>query len=77
MRGLAFPPNADIDRETSHEYGTPISTVDDIPIDPALKGTVIDPLLMSEESGITGVKVGVLETLIQRDATCSIYCISV
>jgi hypothetical protein len=72
MRGLAFPPNADIDRETSHEYGTPISNVDDIPIDPALEGTFIDPILISEGGGINGVKVGVLETLFQRDASCSI-----
>jgi len=77
MRGLAFPSNADVDRETSHEYGTPISNVDDIPIDPALEGGVIDPVLISEVGGINGVKVGVFETLIQRDASCSIYCISV
>lgn len=64
MRGLAFPPNADIDRETSHEYGTPISILDDIPIDPALENTVIDPVLISEADGTNGVKVGVPETLI-------------
>ncbi|RDB25851.1 Histone acetyltransferase KAT7 [Hypsizygus marmoreus] len=50
MRGLAFPSNADFDRETSYEYGTPVTQVDDIPIDPALSGPVIDPALMEEEN---------------------------
>ncbi|KAF9525653.1 hypothetical protein CPB83DRAFT_837983 [Crepidotus variabilis] len=49
MRGLAFPPNQDADRETSYEYGTPFSNVEDIPIDPALGGTPIDPALMMDE----------------------------
>lgn len=72
MRGLAFPPNADVDRETSHEYGTPMSNVDDIPIDPALGGTVIDPALMMEGSVANGVQVRRLKRFISRDATCSI-----
>jgi len=57
MRGLAFPHNADADRENSHEYGTPISNVDDIHIDPALAGTVIDPALMMEDTKTNGVEV--------------------
>lgn len=58
MRGLAFPHNADADRENSHEYGTPISNVDDIiPIDPALAGTVIDPVLMMEDTKTNVVQV--------------------
>lgn len=72
MRGLAFPPNTDVDRETSHEYGTPISNVDDIPIDPALGGTVIDPALMMEDTVTNGVQVCDLKRSISRDATCSI-----
>ncbi|KAF5382131.1 hypothetical protein D9615_004309 [Tricholomella constricta] len=48
MRGLAFPVNAAFDRETSYEYGTPVTNPDDIPIDPALAGPVIDPALMGE-----------------------------
>ena len=50
MRGLAFPTNAIVDRETSYEYGTPISNVDEIPIDPALSGAPIDPALMINDS---------------------------
>ncbi|KAF8842052.1 hypothetical protein BDN67DRAFT_979817 [Paxillus ammoniavirescens] len=38
MRGLPFPTNAIFDRETTSEHGTPFSSVDDIPIDPALAG---------------------------------------
>lgn len=49
MRGLAFPPNAVVDRETSYEYGTPVSNVDDIPIDPALGEAAIDPALMAND----------------------------
>lgn len=51
MRGLAFPPNAVSDRETSYEYGTPVSNADDIPIDPALGGIPIDPAIMGQDSG--------------------------
>ncbi|KAF8072006.1 hypothetical protein FPV67DRAFT_1483488 [Lyophyllum atratum] len=50
MRGLAFPSNASFDRETSYEYGTPVTNPNDIPIDPALAGPVIDPALMGEET---------------------------
>ncbi|KAF8969241.1 hypothetical protein BDZ97DRAFT_272862 [Flammula alnicola] len=57
MRGLAFPPNATVDREASYEYGTPISNVDDIPIDPALGGAAIDPALMMEDGGSNVVRV--------------------
>ncbi|KAJ6466597.1 hypothetical protein C8R47DRAFT_990795 [Mycena vitilis] len=46
MRGLAIPANAEFDREQSNEYGTPSSANDDIPIDPALGGTPIDPALL-------------------------------
>ncbi|KAI0058778.1 hypothetical protein BV25DRAFT_1890871 [Artomyces pyxidatus] len=50
MRGLPFPQGAAFDRETSYEYGTPISNVDEIPIDPALAGPPIDPALSGWES---------------------------
>ncbi|KAF9000600.1 hypothetical protein BDQ17DRAFT_1245247 [Cyathus striatus] len=43
MRGLAFPSNATFNRETSYEYGTPTSNIDDIPIDPALATVETDP----------------------------------
>uniref|UniRef100_A0A8H7Y3Q1 Histone acetyltransferase n=1 Tax=Psilocybe cubensis TaxID=181762 RepID=A0A8H7Y3Q1_PSICU len=55
MRGLAFPPNTPADREPSYEYGTPISNVDDIPIDPALGGAPIDPALMPDEQHTSAV----------------------
>ncbi|KAA1467313.1 hypothetical protein DENSPDRAFT_792496, partial [Dentipellis sp. KUC8613] len=45
MRGVPWPPDAPFDRETSNEYGTPASNIDDIPIDPALAGPPIDPAL--------------------------------
>ncbi|KAL4062857.1 hypothetical protein J3A83DRAFT_4108049 [Scleroderma citrinum] len=41
MRGLPFPSNALFDRETTSEVGSPFSTTDDIPIDPALAGTSV------------------------------------
>lgn len=53
MRGLAFPPTQDADRETSYEYGTPFSNVDDIPIDPALVSTPIDPVFIMQEPMVT------------------------
>lgn len=44
MRGLPFPTNALFDRDAPSEHGTPFSTADDIPIDPALAGgPPIDP----------------------------------
>jgi NAD-dependent oxidoreductase involved in siderophore biosynthesis len=48
MRGLAFPSNAAFVREASHDYGSPFAAVDNIPIDPALTGPVIDPAIMGE-----------------------------
>ena len=57
MRGLAFPSDTAVDRETSYEYGTPISNVDDIPIDPALGGAAIDPALMLPGEGTNVVPV--------------------
>jgi hypothetical protein len=45
MRGLPFPQDAAFERETSYEYGTPTSNLDDIPIDPALADPLIDPAL--------------------------------
>ncbi|KAJ7758859.1 hypothetical protein DFH07DRAFT_867970 [Mycena maculata] len=50
MRGLAIPANTEFDREPSNEYGTPFSANDDnIPIDPALGGTPIDPALIQPQ----------------------------
>ncbi|KDQ56969.1 hypothetical protein JAAARDRAFT_58448 [Jaapia argillacea MUCL 33604] len=52
MPGLPFPANAVFNRENSYDVGpgTPLSTVDDIPIDPALNGPPpIDPAILGEE----------------------------
>lgn len=46
MPGLAFPADVAFDRETSYEYGIPVNNGNNIPIDPALGGQVIDPTLM-------------------------------
>lgn len=52
MRGLPFPTNALFDRETTSEAGTPVSHVDDIPIDPALAGTAfIDTAFEGDPNG--------------------------
>ncbi|KAI6094569.1 hypothetical protein EDD16DRAFT_1784082 [Pisolithus croceorrhizus] len=52
MRGLPFPTNAFFDRETTSEVGTPVSHVDDIPIDPALAGTAfIDTAFEGDPNG--------------------------
>lgn len=71
MRGLAFPPNAPGDREASYEYGTPISNVDDIPIDPALGGAPIDPALIMEPHPINVVFPNAPQVGVQRDASWS------
>lgn len=63
MRGLAFPSTATFDRETSYEYGTPVNTVDDIPIDPALGGPVIDPALMENEMDVVSENVSPVKRL--------------
>jgi hypothetical protein len=52
MKGLAFPPNAVSDRETSYEYGTPRINEGDIPMDPTPGVLAIDPALMDGESGV-------------------------
>lgn len=57
MRGLAFPSEPPSHREPSYEYGTPMSNVDDIPIDPALRGA-IDPALMVEGESMVVEQVG-------------------
>ena len=71
MRGLAFPPNAPGDREPSYEYGTPISNVDDIPIDPALGGAPIHPALIMEPHPINVVFPNTPQEDVQRDASWS------
>jgi len=49
MTGLAFPSDVPFDCETSHEYyGTHLNNDNNIPIDPALGGPVIDPALIGE-----------------------------
>ena len=60
MRGLAFPTNTVIDREASYEYGTPISNVDEIPIDPAL---------MIENSSTNFVQASYSFMSVMRDAS--------
>ena len=69
MRGLAFPTNTVVDREPSYEYGTPISNVDEIPIDPALSGAPIDPALMIEDSSTNFVQVSYILVALKRDAS--------
>ena len=69
MRGLAFPTNALVDREASYEYGTPISNVEEIPIDPALSGAPIDPALMIEDNNAIFVQVGYTFMSLRRDAS--------
>jgi hypothetical protein len=69
MRGLAFPTNTVVDREPSYEYGTPISNVDEIPIDPALSGAPIDPALMIENSSTNFVQASYSFMSVMRDAS--------
>lgn len=69
MRGLAFPTNTVVDREPSYEYGTPISNVDEIPIDPALSGALIDPALMIENSSTNFVQASYPFMSVMRDAS--------
>lgn len=69
MRGLAFPPTDAANRETSYEEGTPISNVDDIPIDPALGGTPIDPVLMADDKTEIEVPGEVFQVSFGRDAS--------
>lgn len=68
MRGLAFPSHAVFDREPSYEYGTPLSTVDDIPIDPALGGPAINLPSMGDGSGAGDLQVSPLKCL--QDIAC-------
>ena len=69
MRGLAFPTNTVVDREASYEYGTPISNVDEIPIDPALSGAPIDPALIVENSSTNFVQASYSFMSVRRDAS--------
>ena len=69
MRGLAFPTNTVVDREASYEYGTPISNVDEIPIDPALSGASIDPALTVENSSMNFVQASFTYLSVRRDAS--------
>jgi hypothetical protein len=69
MRGLAFPTNAIVDRETSYEYGTPISNVDEIPIDPALSGAPIDPVLIVDDSNTKFLQASCTLMSVKRDAS--------
>jgi hypothetical protein len=48
MRGLPFPSSAQFDREPSDDHGSPSNLVNDIPIDPALEGPAVDPVVVSE-----------------------------
>jgi hypothetical protein len=69
MRGLPFPSNATFDRETSYaDYGTPLTNVDDIPIDPALGGPAIDPAIMGETAVEANVQVNA-----RSKGTCNIH----
>ena len=69
MRGLAFPSNTIVDREASYECGTPISNVDEIPIDPALSGAPIDPALIMENGSTNCVHVSYTFMIAKRDAS--------
>ena len=49
MVGLPFPNSGASNREQSWDNGTPFSSSGDIPIDPALSETPVDPALLAEE----------------------------
>ncbi|KAM5538485.1 hypothetical protein V8D89_007818 [Ganoderma adspersum] len=49
MVGLPFPNSGASNREQSWDNGTPFSSSGDIPIDPALNETPVDPALLAEE----------------------------
>ncbi|PIL35760.1 transcription factor [Ganoderma sinense ZZ0214-1] len=49
MVGLPFPNSGANNREQSWDNGTPFSSSGDIPIDPALSETPVDPALLAEE----------------------------
>ena len=74
MRGLPFPQDAAFERETSYEYGTPASNLDDIPIDPALADPPIDPALQAFPVKLDSDKVRICFYFSQRDATWSCGC---
>ena len=69
MRGLPFPQDAAFERETSYEYGTPASNLDDIPIDPALADPSIDPSLQAFPVKLDSDQVRVSLSFSLRDAT--------
>jgi len=49
MRGLPFPADPTY-REPSFDYDTPLTTVDNIAIDPALASPAIDPAILAQEN---------------------------
>lgn len=63
MRGLNFPNVALYERAESEEQGTPFSHGDDIPIDPALTGLLLDPALLEEDAKMRGFQVTILVRL--------------
>ncbi|SRR6266702_1757431 len=71
MRGLPFPQDPAFERETSYEYGTPASNLDDIPIDPALADPPIDPALQAFPVKLDSDQVRVcLNSHTRRDLCC-------
>src|SRR6266404_2551647 len=74
MRGLPFPQDAAFERETSHDYGTPASNLEDIPIDPALADPPIDPALQAFPVKLDSDQVRVCPYFSIRDATWCCGC---
>lgn len=57
MVGLPFPDSGASNREQSWDTGTPFSSSGDIPIDPALSETPVDPALLAEEGMLRSIEV--------------------
>lgn len=60
MRGLAFPPNGSSTPDIPDPIRSPSAALDDIPIDPALGGTPVDPALLSDAQPLISPQVSVL-----------------
>lgn len=58
MAHLSFPEPPNFIREQSYrDHGTPFSSAEDIPIDPALNATALDPVLLAESGRPTELEV--------------------
>lgn len=61
MSGLAFPAGPAFHRPEPYNQGSPYTSGDDIPIDPALSGPQVDPALLGEGESLATVEVSLLE----------------